>query len=222
MKIAFISDIHANFEALYSMEDVLENSDEVICLGDIIGYYCQVNEVIDYLKKFKVTCMLGNHDNFMLNGINKPVSLGVEFGINFAKSVIRSDNYEWFTNLPLTLGKIVDGCSILMTHGSPWNPMEDYLYHNNVRLNDLSQFNYDIIAFGQTHRKFTMINEKNTLLINPGSIGQSRDGKVVANALVLDTKTMELEVIERKYNTNYVIEIAKKNGAGDWIYKHLI
>src|SRR5689334_2323161 len=65
---AIISDVHGNFPALRS---VLEDIDRrgiktVYCLGDLVGYYCQINEVIDELRRRSITCLMGNHDFAMV------------------------------------------------------------------------------------------------------------------------------------------------------------
>lgn len=221
MLVTLISDIHANFEALSAISEVVESTDMVICLGDIVGYYCQVNEVIDYLRKIDAHCILGNHDNFVLRGYNTDIPPAVKFGIDYAKQVINNDNLKWLSELPLVIGDIIDGKSILMVHGSPWNPMNDYLYSNNQRVFDLYDFQYDVIAFGQTHRRFKLIQAEKPYILNPGSIGQSRDVICKACALIWNTQTMDVEWVIRNYDSSKVIEEAIKHGAQQWIYKHL-
>jgi putative phosphoesterase len=220
MLLAFISDIHANFEALESLSNELLKADLVLCLGDLIGYYCQVNEVIDYIRNLNCICVQGNHDNFLLQGYPPEALPAVKFGIDFAKSVISAENYQWLQSNPLTWGGFIGGLSILLNHGSPWNPLQDYLYSNSKALASLDTFQYDLIAFGQTHRSFLRFDSK-PYLLNPGSIGQSRDMKACACLVLLDTSTLEVHKIERPYDVNNVVNKALKNGAGEWITKHL-
>ena len=68
-KIAVISDIHGNYPALKAVLDEIDSDGikDVICLGDIVGYYCQVNECIDVLRERKIYCLLGNHDYYMIS-----------------------------------------------------------------------------------------------------------------------------------------------------------
>jgi len=220
MLLAFISDIHANFEALSSLSDELSKADKVLCLGDFVGYYCQVNEVIDYIRNLDSICILGNHDHFLLHGYPQDALPAVKFGIDFAKSVITPDNYQWLTSLPLTWGGLIGGLSILLNHGSPWNPLHDYLYSNNQALTCLDTFQYDVISFGQTHRSLLRFDHK-PFLLNPGSVGQSRDVLAHACAIFVDIPSMNITKIERRYNVTTVVEKALENGAGEWITKHL-
>ena len=68
-KIVVISDIHGNYPALKTVLDDIDADgiEDVICLGDIVGYYCQVNECIDVLRERKIYSLLGNHDYYMIS-----------------------------------------------------------------------------------------------------------------------------------------------------------
>ena len=220
MLIGFISDIHANFEALSSMKDDLSKADLVVCLGDLVGYYCQVNEVIDYIRSINCICVLGNHDHFLLEGYHPDALPAVKFGIDYARTVITSDNHEWLSKLPLVWGGFIGGRSLLISHGSPWRPLDDYLYQDKPALNSLDTFQYDLIAFGQTHRSLLRFDRR-PYLLNPGSVGQSRDIKAKACAVFLDTETLNFTKIERSYNVEHVLDMAVENGAQEWILKHL-
>lgn len=220
MQIAFMSDIHANFEALSSLEDDLLQTDLVVSLGDHVGYFCQVNEVIEFVRTLNGLCILGNHDYFLLHKCPSDALPAVRFGIEYAKSVITPDNYEWLSGLPLVWGGIVEGISLFLCHGSPWNPLHDYLYANNPSFEMLDTYQYDIIAYGQTHRSFSRWDRK-PYLLNPGSIGQSRDMMGYACAAILDTDTMQIRKIECPYNVEPVLARAFNNGAGEWITKHM-
>jgi putative phosphoesterase len=220
VQLAFISDIHANFEALCSLDDVLTQADLVVCLGDLVGYYCQVNEVIDYVRRMNALCLLGNHDSFLLSGCPTNALPAVRFGIDYADHTVSADNRQWLKGLPLTWGGFLGKRSLLLVHGSPWRPLSDYLYAGTPTLTQLDLFDYDVVAFGQTHRAMARLDRRPCLL-NPGSVGQSRDIAANACALMLNTETMTVEKIQRKYDATRVIELAVQNGAGEWITKHL-
>ena len=111
MRLALISDIHANFEALRALSDVLAEADQVLCLGDLVGYYCQVNEVIDYLRSLNALCLMGNHDNFLLHGYPPDALPAVRFGIEFADRVIDAGHRQWLASLPLAWGGFLGGRS---------------------------------------------------------------------------------------------------------------
>lgn len=221
MKILIISDLHANHEALKAMHDVFECADKIICLGDFVGYYCQVNETLDMIRQWNPLCVLGNHDYFLINGFHEAVSDSVRFGIEYARRTISSENLAWLSELPLSWGGFIDNHSFLFCHGSPWKPLKDYLYADNPIINNLTGFDYDVIAFGQTHRAYTQTDQR-PLLINPGSIGQSRNRTGYSCGILFETTDMSFKNIEKTYDVRKVIDLAVKNGAGDWITKHLI
>jgi putative phosphoesterase len=223
MRIAIISDVHANFEALSSISKDLESVDTIIVLGDLLGYYCQVNEVIDYLRNHNAVCVLGNHDYYILHTCPSNALPSVQFGINFANSVITQDNRKWLSNLPLIRTMIIENHLFLLCHGSPWDPLNEYLYPNNPSINQLKNLNFEVIAFGHTHREYlSKVNYK--ILINPGSVGQSRDPatKSCACAAILDTTSMDITQIHQKFDPTPVIKLGMKYGADHEIKKYLI
>jgi predicted phosphodiesterase len=145
----------------------------------------------------------------------------VRFGIEYANRVITPEHRRWLENLPLVWGGKLDKCSVLLSHGSPWRPLDDYLYANNPALDKLLAFDYDLIAFGQTHRPL-LIREQRPWRLNPGSVGQSRHRPSQACMALLDTSNMEVSLVERAYDSTNVIKQAGALGAGNWITKHLI
>ena len=220
MRIAVISDLHANMEALLSISDVLETTDCTICLGDFLGYYCQVNEVIDFVRRREMVCILGNHDHFLLHGCPESVPEAVTFGIEYANRVIEPGHRRWLAGLPWVWGGVVGGARFLLAHGSPWAPIEDYLYPESPKVDELYSFDYDLIALGQTHRPMLRRMERGWV-VNPGSVGQSRHRPCRACMAMVDSEALAVELIERSYNAGPVIELARRNGAGEWITKHL-
>jgi len=222
MRLALISDLHANAAALSTLIDVLDSADRVVCLGDVVGYYCQVNETIDLLRQYDPICILGNHDYFLLHGCRDDASDSVRFGVEFAQRLITSQHRAWLSSLPHVWGGEIDRRSCLFFHGSPWQPIDHYLYADSPLLSDLDLFEQDLLAFGQTHRPMIRL-EKRPALINPGSVGQSRNSQSYgkACAVILDTETMVAQSIMREYDMQSVVEQALEHGAGEWVRKFL-
>ena len=103
MRILFISDIHGNYPALLSLEKYFNEVDKIICLGDVVGYHCYVNEVIDFLIRHDVICIQGNHDRYVFEGLEnqtKYINDSVRFGIEVAQKKLTEDNKEWLGALP--------------------------------------------------------------------------------------------------------------------------
>ncbi|HLK20855.1 MAG TPA: metallophosphoesterase family protein [Bryobacteraceae bacterium] len=224
MRAVVLSDIHANYEALKALDGPIQGAQLRICLGDFIGYYCQVNEVLDFVRARDFLCVRGNHDHFLTAGYPENASDAVRFGIDYADRVIASDHRKWLAQLPLQWAGFLDGqaqYSTLLCHGSPWNPLEDYLYADSPMLPELARFTYDLIAFGQTHRPL-LLTQSSRSRLNPGSVGQSRHRPSVACAAVIDDSCdPKITLIEVPYDSAVVSRLAVKAGAGEWIHKHL-
>ncbi len=222
MKVLIISDIHANYEALRMLQPYIERSDNVLCLGDIVGYSCAVNECIDFIRSNKFICIQGNHDRYIIEGMDtqtKFLNESVRFGINHALITITDDNYIWLKSLPVSLGLKIENISIMMSHGSPFDPINGYVYENNNDFTTWEDFKYDYILIGHTHR--TMIKEiGNKLIINPGSVGQARDCEGKVCACILDTQYKSVEHIYLDYDYKKNLELSLSFGAKEWIYKH--
>lgn len=220
MRIALISDVHANLEALRVLTNELEQADQVICLGDLTGYYCQVNEVLDFVRALNPICVLGNHDYYVLAGTKETLNPAVQFGIDYANSVIDSDHRLWLEKQPTVWAGILDGISLLCCHGSPWDPLNGYLYENKPEIESLGAFRFDYLAFGQTHRPY-LRDKQWPALINPGSVGQSRHENNRACMATIDTLTKITTMISIPYDPGIVMLLARQNGAKEWITKHL-
>jgi len=223
MKILFISDIHANLEALLSIEEEIKYADEIICVGDIVGYHCDVNEVIDFLKANNVYCIQGNHDRYVIEGLacqTKNINDAVRFGIEYAQKVISKENLDWLASLPLSIDFHFDNLHICCFHGSPWNPTEGYVYADSDLFKEMEELYANIIVLGHTHRAYKHKIAENKYVVNPGSVGQSRDIEGKACALFFDTLKFQFEDLVKDYNYNKTIQQAISLGAKDWIYKH--
>ena len=222
MRILFISDIHGNFPALLSLDKYFNEVDQVICLGDVVGYHCYVNEVIEFLIQHEVTCIQGNHDRYVFEGLEnqtKAINDSVRFGIEIARKKLTKRSMEWLHSLPTSLSFKVDGLSVLCCHGSPWDVTNGYIYADSELFPKFTEFSFDVIALGHTHRAYTkQIN--NQIIFNPGSVGQARDTEGKSCAKVLDTRTKDLEVIQEPYDFMVTLKNSITNGAQDWVYKH--
>lgn len=220
MRVAVISDVHANLEALTAIRDLLDGADTVVCLGDLVGYYTQVNEVIEMVRGYQPIAVLGNHDQFLLQGTPESANPAVRFGIEHADRVISADNRAWLAGLQETWTGTLDGATWLACHGSPWS-INDYIYEDSPMLPALDELDCDVIAFGQTHRPLVR-SDRTPALINPGSVGQSRHRPSVACAAAVDDGGRRFTVVEREYDPRPVMAMATRAGAGDWIGKHLV
>tara|TARA_B100000963_G_scaffold187057_1_gene162740 strand:- start:28439 stop:29128 length:690 start_codon:yes stop_codon:yes gene_type:complete len=198
--IYVISDIHGNIYALkkFFKKIKLTSNDNVIALGDYIGYYYDANECLNLLRRKKTICILGNHDeNFLKYYNNKKMlkKLSDRYGNSYylAKKNISTTNMKFLKKLKknktIKFGKI----SVKFSHGSPWK-IDQYIYPNTdiSLLNKFKKFPNDVFFVGHTHRKLKLKVEKK-IIYNPGSIGQPRDGRKGLHWIEFNEKNLNVE-----------------------------
>lgn len=197
-RIAFVSDIHSNLEALDSvMKDIERQSvDEVYCLGDLVGYGPNPNEVVEIIRKKNIITVMGNYDDAI--GYEKD-SCGcaynpgreTEVGDESISWTIKNttvENKEFLKNLPHRLSLEIEGVKILLVHGSPINYLLEYVKPSTSaeRLKMLvKNVEEDIIINGHTHLIMAKHLYGKTIL-NPGSVGRTKNGKPGATYLILN------------------------------------
>lgn len=194
MKIIFFSDIHGNKYALTSfLKECKElKPDLIIFCGDVFGYYYYQNEIIDIFRKNSFITLLGNHDQYFLDILDGNIDsehLISKYGNSYKdiKHKISDDNVNFIKTLKSKFELEIDGYKIGVFHGSPTDYLNGRIYPD-TEINTIKDYTcYDYVILGHTHHKM----EKkigSTIILNPGSIGQQRDGKG-CSYLVLDTKT---------------------------------
>lgn len=219
MKILLISDIHGNHEALKALLAASPPFDLLICLGDICGYYPQVNEVIAELRSHPLIALRGNHDEMTLHGDISALAEPVRFGIETARAELRPEHHDWLAGLPPKRETELGGRRFLLVHGSPWDPLNEYIHADSPRLPEIAALPFDIVAWGHTHREVLRREPGPRLLINPGSVGQSRTHRGQASAALLCTDRMEATPLLVPYDPEPIITACRVLGAGGWVEK---
>jgi len=211
MKIGILSDIHGNLPALRAVMEHLESEevDKVLCAGDIIGYYPYPNEVVSIAKNFD--CILGNHESKLLGDIDERFNIDAERSISWTDRNITSENKKYLSGLNPTYRRLLDGIDIFMAHGSPQNPLDEYIREDLVDEELFSGLNEipDVIILGHTHNQFKK-DLRGCLIVNPGSVGQPRDGNPEAAFAILDTESLNIELRRTSYDIDEVAEKTKK------------
>ena len=199
MRYLILSDIHSNLEALGAvLEQARGGYDRVVCLGDVIGYGPNPNEVTERVRALDPTIVRGNHDKASA-GITDASDFNpaARFAAEWTHQQITAENLAYIRGLA-SGPKELDGFEIV--HGSPGDE-DDYLFMARDALDQLRQARFLVTFFGHTHYQGGFLLRPNgrvevvrvqlapgtasvelTLeaetryLINPGSIGQPRDG----------------------------------------------
>lgn len=205
MKIGFLSDAHGNPEGLELCFRMLERQrvDKVYFLGDAVGYFSQWRDVLEFLKKNDVECLRGNHDQLVLeNTLDDHAESAYQLRAEYRNEI--ESCLDWMAAWPVRREIVCDSTRILMVHGSPFDPINGYVYP----WSDLSEFgsvDTDVVVMGHTHRPFLASVGKNTLL-NVGSCGLPRDVGNLASFGMFDGERGQCKVFRGRMDTAKVLE----------------
>jgi putative phosphoesterase len=192
MRIGLISDIHANLPALRAVLDVLEQADQILCAGDMTGYFQSPNEVIAELRARNVTMISGNHDVYLHRPPANPNAI-LRRSLDETHGAISTENIAFLAALPCEMKLTLGGVRIAMYHGSPWNAQEQYIYPDFREWERFAEIDADIVVLGHTHRPI-LRQIGSVTLINPGSVGQPRDGDSRPAYAILDSNTRQVQL----------------------------
>lgn len=196
MKIGLISDIHANAVALEAVLKSMGEVDAIVCAGDIVGYNPYPNETIELLKKFQVKCVMGDLDRAVVTGDIEWLNAVTADTVRWTAKHLNKENFDFIKGLPDHLD--LDGMTIY--HGSPATMKDMALEYEpenmcSIFVADKSR----IIAFGHTHIPIVRECSDKTIL-NPGSVGQPRDGNNQASYAVWDTEKHTFDIKRVHYD----------------------
>ncbi len=203
MRVAVVSDIHGNLHALEAvLADMLrEQPDEVWCLGDIVGYGPRPNECCSLVRERTALSLCGNHDLAVVGALDEWEFRG-EAGqaVRWTRQVLEADNAEWLRSLAPSGHRD----RVQLFHGSPRDPVWDYVLSEEVAAASLRATVAPVVLVGHSHVALAVALAGRELsggqadagavvdlsgrraLLNPGSVGQPRDGDPRAAWLLLD------------------------------------
>jgi diadenosine tetraphosphatase ApaH/serine/threonine PP2A family protein phosphatase len=232
MRYGLVSDIHSNLAALdAALEGIQElgSVDGLLCMGDIVGYGPQPNEVIKRLKDFKLFSIVGNHDLAVLGKLDlNDFNYDAIQANRWNREKLTEENREWLEQLE-PMQRFDD--KVVLAHGSPLEPIWEYLTTPQAASRSFSKFDTQCCFVGHTHlprifrlkggfsaegngsskitisrllkttyhtrtdmivpqpgEVFELKNDR--IIINPGSVGQPRDGDSRASFAVYDDEAM--------------------------------
>jgi len=242
MRYAIISDIHSNIEALkVALDDIKNrNIDKIYCCGDLVGYYANPNECLSLLKENNVRSIAGNHDMAAADS-NMELSDFWEVArkaIIWTRRELTTESRDDLSNLPDNM--VVEN-RFLLFHGGlhvKSHPERFHLeYETDVLKSTVALEEHGsgvkMAFFGHTHCNLVhrfkngeliseqvhelKIDPETYYLINPGSIGQSRDGDPRLSYLIYDDKTSLIMFYRLEYDIKSCIRKARK--AGIWQFR---
>jgi len=218
-KIAIISDIHGNIFALEAvLTDISRHRgiEEILCLGDVVGYYPYPNECIELVRDHCSITIMGNHEAGVL-GIEPPYYFNsVAYTmIVWTKKKLSEKNSDWIASLPKRRIVERNKKSIYLVHGSPFKPFDYFDYEETDYFNKQLEraFNRtmtDIIMVGHTHIPVVMKFNKHKLFLNPGSVGQPRNGIPGAYYAIFNPATLKAKIVRVEYDFTPLQERVKE------------
>ena len=202
MRALVLSDIHANIAALDAVLADAPSADEVWVLGDVVGYGPEPDAVVARLREIEAIGVRGNHDLAALGGDEiESFNIDARRAMEWTRAVIADATKAWLATLPERL--VRDDWTLV--HGSPRDPIWEYITSTPVARAAMADLETRHGVHGHTHVPIGFLEEDGILgttspgagsvlelgdrrgLLNPGSVGQPRDGIPAASWLVLDT-----------------------------------
>ena len=240
MRYLVLADIHSNLEALQA---VLQHTsyDHVLLLGDLVGYGADPDPTVEQVRRLDILAAVrGNHDK---------VVAGIEQGETFtprarkaalwSRTHINAENLQYLRELPA--GPVAVDSLVSIAHGSPIDEDEYVVPFNAAGSALFKGFSTPICFFGHTHvptvlykigsAVYPMQVERPTVMelasrstrymINPGAVGQPRDGDPRAAFLVFDTDAFTVEFFRVNYNVARAQEKIRQAGLPDYLAERL-
>ncbi len=226
MRILLLSDIHANLEALEACLVSAPSYDLIVNLGDIVGYGASPNEVTERSREVGQVFVRGNHDKAATGGMTlddfNPMAAAAAI---WTRDELTPENFEWLRSLPHGPVSLPDFPDVQLVHGSP-NDEDEYVVSLGDALAPLITLNTPLTFFGHTHLQggffangssadgfrpeYSSVGRAESValqlkaearyLINPGSVGQPRDGDWRAAFALFDTNTQVVHFHRTPYN----------------------
>lgn len=208
MRVAVLSDIHANSVALEAVLAVLDPVDAIWVLGDTVGYGPHPDQVVELLSARGAVVVLGNHDAaaaglIAADDFNSMARAAVEWTAQH----VSPRTSAWLAGLP---ERREEG-DFTLVHGSPRDPLWEYLFSVPAARRTFETFDTRFCLVGHTHHQLVFREDDGRIevlspshrsrlalderrcILNPGSVGQPRDGDPRAGAMVVDTGSLEVE-----------------------------
>jgi putative phosphoesterase len=200
MRIALLSDIHANIPAFTAVLEDLETRrpDATYCLGDLVGYNVWPNQVIGLIRQKGIATIAGNHDLKVSRIPPAQEACSTEKNSDYAYKLVGNKERDYLLTLPRHLRIDYqlnnDSLNVLLVHGSP-RSIDEYLLEDLPEaylLDMVREFGADVLCFGHSHKPYHRIIHSDKYgrdrfhhLINTGSVGKPKDGDARACYVLL-------------------------------------
>ncbi|ACV46506.1 MULTISPECIES: metallophosphoesterase family protein [Halomicrobium] len=203
MRIGLLSDVHGNRPALDAVLDDLPPVDELVCVGDVVGYNPWPAECLERVRETCSVVVQGNHDRTVETPERYAHNEMARAGLERARRALDDEQREWLADRPPRT--TIDGGRYRLAHSHP-DPDQLGTYVRPRQFPELRPYldDHDGIVVGHTHVQHEATVD-DRLIVNPGSVGQPRDGDPRAAYAVLDTDDDSVELRRVQYDIDRVI-----------------
>jgi putative phosphoesterase len=194
MRILVVADIHGNRAALQAVD---EPHDLCLCLGDLVDYALEPAPCIDWVRKHATYAVRGNHDHAVAQNVITSGRTGFRYLAGVTRVLTREslgvEDLRFLADLPVTQAVTLDGTRFLLVHATPRDPLDEYAPADvEFWSRRLQNVDVDVICVGHTHQPYVLqVGDK--LVLNPGSVGQPRDGDPRAAYIVIENSRVEIK-----------------------------
>jgi len=229
MRYLVLSDIHSNLAALQAVLEDAPAGLPIWCLGDIVGYGPNPNECIELLQRYEHECIVGNHDWAVMGKVDvEDFNPDAKHSVEWTQDLLTAASMDYLQQLGLRQ----EHGPFTLVHGSPRDPIWEYLFRPGSARLSFSELETEHALVGHTHVpcKFTLYQQNGEqycemgrlvegapqpldagrVILNPGSVGQPRDGDVRASYAVLDLDEMTYEHRRVYYDIKRTQELMNK------------
>lgn len=220
MKYALLADIHSNLEALSAVLADIDRRggiEEIWVLGDIVGYGPDPGECIKLLRSRKHTAVSGNHDVFCTGKLDARYLLNPEAATacRWTSRVLSAEDMEYLNALP----EVIEREDFTLVHGSPRDPLWEYIMSQSIALINFDYFRTKYCLVGHSHMPLVFKLEedghctnlplsesvgvvlgKDKMIINPGGVGQPRDGDPRASYAIYNSEAKMIRLHRVPYD----------------------
>jgi predicted phosphodiesterase len=220
MRLAVISDIHSNLEALQKALEIISNKsvDEIICLGDTVGYGANPNECLDLVRSSTPYILMGNHDEAAVDpSIAHSFNRHARAAAEWTARELTDSNKSFIKSLPCEITRH----DIYFVHASPYEPSEwHYIITPADADKNFSKFSSRVCFIGHSHEPFVYCEDGMTdmvlpgkrYIINVGSVGQPRDNDPRLSFGIYDTGSDSYENIRAEYDVKTASDKIRQAG----------
>ncbi len=179
VKILIISDIHANLAALKALPE--KDFDQIWCIGDLVDYGPRPHEVVEWVQREATITIRGNHDHAAGFSVDPQCSppyrrLAAET-LRYTHAACTGEDLQFLRSFPIQVQTKVDATRFYLVHAVPTDPLFGYCPENAERWDsEVEAAGADVLVVGHTHTPFIR-HVGNTIVVNPGSLGQPKTGR---------------------------------------------